>query len=90
MTAQEQENMDSLQAMNRSQAESLRLQTEQIEQLQTRIKDLTAQIAWFQRQMFGRKSEKMAALDPNQLTLFDVPTIAEEVHQAAEEASKQI
>ena len=90
MTAQEQQIMDSLQAMNKSQAESLRLQTEQIEQLQTRIKELTAQIAWFQRQMFGRKSEKMAALDPNQLTLFDVPTIAEEVHQAAEEASKQI
>ena len=57
MTAQEQQIMDSLQAMNKSQAESLRLQTEQIEQLQTRIKELTAQIAWFQRQMFGRKSE---------------------------------
>ena len=54
--------MDSLLAMNKSLTESLRLQTEQIEQLQNRIKELTAQIAWFQRQMFGRKSEKLAAL----------------------------
>lgn len=35
-----------------------------------RIKELTAQIAWFQRQMFGRKSEKHMVLG-TQLSLFD-------------------
>ena len=54
--------MDSLQAMNKSQAESLRLLTEQIEQQQNRIAELTAQIAWLKRQMFGRKSEKLRIL----------------------------
>ena len=39
--------------------------------LQKRIDELTAQVAWLNRQLFGRKSEKLAKYDPNQLTLFD-------------------
>ena len=61
MTAQEQQIWDSQQAMLKSLAESLRILTEQsekkdklIESLEARIKELTARIAWFQRQMFGR------------------------------------
>lgn len=97
MTAQEQQLWDSQQATLNSLAESLRLLTEQsakkdkmIELLEQRIKDLTAQIAWFQRQMFGRKSEKLAAIDPNQLSLFDEPEIPAEVQQAQQEATAQI
>lgn len=32
---------------------------------------LLSQIAWLNRQLFGRRSEKLVALDPNQLSLFD-------------------
>ena len=75
---------------NASQVELLSKQSAQIESLEQRIKELTARIAWFQRQMFGRKSEKLAALDPNQLSLFDQPEIPTEVKQAQEEATAQI
>ena len=39
--------------------------------LQKRIDELTAQVAWLNRQLFGRKSEKLTAYDPNQPSLFD-------------------
>ena len=62
-------------------------QAHQFEEMSMRIKELTAQIAWFQRQMFGRKSEKHMVLD-TQLSLFDnmeESAPADEKHQ--EEAS---
>jgi len=34
---------------------------------------LRARVAWFDRQVFGRKSEKLIPQDLNQTTLFDVP-----------------
>lgn len=45
-------------------------QARQIDEMSVRIKELTAQLAWFQRRMFGRSSEKRMMLD-GQLTLFD-------------------
>ena len=45
-------------------------QARQLKEMSMRIKELTAQIAWFQRQMFGRKSEKRIVPD-TQLSLFD-------------------
>ena len=45
-------------------------QSEQIKNLQERIKELTAQVAWLNRQLFGRKSEKLRAYDPNIPDLF--------------------
>lgn len=45
-------------------------QVRQLEDMSVRIKELTAQLAWFQRRMFGRSSEKRMMLD-GQLTLFD-------------------
>lgn len=54
MTADEQKMVDTLVETNK--------------QLAARIQELSAQIAWFQRQLFGRKSEKMPLIDPNQLT----------------------
>ena len=90
MTAQEQQMVDMLLKTNASQVELLSKQSKQIESLEQRIKELTAQIAWFQRQMFGRKSEKLAAVDPNPLSLFDEPEIPVAVQQAQEEATQQI
>ena len=66
MNAQEQKMLETKQGMLASQAESLRLLTEQsiekdkiIKNLEQRVAELSAQLAWFQRQMFGRKSEKL-------------------------------
>lgn len=53
----------SLSATNKKQAE-------QNEKLQERIKELTAQVAWLNRQLFGRKSEKLRIYDPNMPDLF--------------------
>ncbi len=55
--------ISSLSATNKRQAEQNR-------NLQKRIEELTAQVAWLNRQLFGRKSEKLAPFDPNQLDLF--------------------
>ena len=95
MDAQEQKMLEMMQEMLASQAESLRLLTEQIAEkdrinkaLEQRVAELSAQLAWFQRQMFGRKSEKIPLMDPNQMSLFDEP-IAPEVVQAQEVATEQ-
>lgn len=42
---------------------------EENKRLHTEIARLNANLAWFMRRMFGRKSEKLAYLDPNQLGL---------------------
>lgn len=69
----------SLSATNKDQAE-------QIRSLQERIKELTAQIAWLNRQLFGRKTEKLPVYNPDMPDLF-----AEEfavLRYQAEEASE--
>lgn len=53
----------SLSAINKQQAK-------QNEKLQERIKELTAQVAWLNRQLFGRKSEKLPVYDPGMPDLF--------------------
>ena len=53
----------SLSATNKKQAE-------QNEKLHERIKELTAQVAWLNRQLFGRKAEKVPAYNPNIQDLF--------------------
>ena len=55
--------LSSLSATNKKQAE-------QNEKLQERIKELTAQVAWLNRQLFGRKSERLRIYDPNMPDLF--------------------
>jgi len=42
---------------------------EENRQLRAQVARLNANLAWFIRRMFGRKSEKLASLDPNQLGL---------------------
>ena len=72
-----------------SQAEQIRQLTEvntklseELSGMQQRISKLLAQIAWFTRQFYGRKSEKLSRLDPNQLSLFE--TIEDEEKRLAE------
>lgn len=83
-----------LQQINACQAESLKKLTEQGEQQQAKINELLSQIAWLNRQLFGRKSEKLAHLDPNQLPLFeDLSTVKqteEEIASAREAAVEEI
>ena len=84
--------MDQIQAVDlliQSQAEQIRQLTEantklseQLSGMQQRMDKLLAQIAWFTRQFYGRKSEKLSQLDPNQLSLFDA--IADEEQRLAE------
>ncbi|MFC4672337.1 hypothetical protein ACFO6W_01380 [Dysgonomonas termitidis] len=40
-----------------------------MKRLRAAIARLNTNLAWFMRQMFGRKSEKLSRLDPNQLGL---------------------
>ena len=53
-----------LQQANSSQSESIERLTRQNEQLQNKLQELLAQVAWLNRQLFGRKSEKL--LDDSQ------------------------
>ena len=45
-----------LQQANSSQSESIERLTRQNEQLQNKLQELLAQVAWLNRQLFGRKS----------------------------------
>lgn len=67
----QQEQIAGLLETNRSLVESNGKLLEQTDALQQKIRELLSQIAWLNRQLFGRRSEKLAALDPNQLSLFD-------------------
>ncbi len=42
----------------------------EVDALNARIKELTAQVAWLNRQLYGRKSEKLPVYDPNYPDLF--------------------
>ncbi len=68
------EELAALKEINASQMKS-------IKELTARNQELLSQIAWLNRQLFGRKSEKFAHLDPNQLSLFE-----NRISQAQEEA----
>ena len=59
--------IESLSKTNDSQAKT-------IASLELRIKELSAQVAYLNRQLFGRKSEKLQAQNPLQMDLFaDIP-----------------
>jgi transposase len=71
---------EALELLIKSQADQIRQlsdanakQAEQLTDLQQKIDKLLSQIAWFTRQFYGRKSEKLSRLDPNQLNLFETP-----------------
>lgn len=81
-----------LQQVNASQAETISKLTRQNESLQKRLNELTAQVAWLNRQLFGRKSEKLPSVDSNQLDLFGdcLPDNAEEMAEARKVAVETI
>jgi len=60
------------QQLNETQAKS-------IEELTLRVQELLSQLAWLNRQLFGRRSEKFAHLDPNQPSLFEEPTVVQQL-----------
>lgn len=66
--------------------------TKQNEELVKLVKELRAQIAYFQRMQFGRKSERFIADDPNQLLLFPelYPEQAQSIEKAHEESASKI
>ena len=82
--------VEGLNASNASLSATNKEQAAQIGNLQERIKELTAQVAWLNRQLFGRKSEKHHVYDPNVPDLFaeefaDLQREAEEKREAAVE-----
>ena len=60
----------SLTKTNEEQGRQLSEQNSLIAELTAELKKMSAQIAWFQRQMFGRRSEKNISID-TQPGLFD-------------------
>ena len=92
MLAQMEMMLQPLQQANASQAETIKKLTEQNESLQSRIKELTAQVAWLNRQLFGRKSEKLHIIDPNCPDLFAgmLPENAPQIADAHDEAVEKI
>jgi len=84
-----------------TQTAALKLLQEQLLQQQKvnaalteKINDLLSQIAWLNRQLFGRKSEKLSHLDPNQPSMFEKASVlqqsAEEIETAHKVAVEQI
>ena len=92
MLSQMEMMLQPLQQVNASQAETIKKLTEQNDSLQSRIKELTAQIAWLNRQLFGRKSEKLPIIDPNYPDLFAgmLPENAQQIAAAHDEAVEKI
>ena len=73
--------MKTIEALNASIATLSEDHQKEVDSLNARIKELTAQVAWLNRQLFGRKSEKLGIIDPNQLNLF-APMQEEQAQQA--------
>ncbi|MBD5284060.1 MAG: hypothetical protein HDS31_05590 [Bacteroides sp.] len=48
---------------NEEQSRQLAVQRERIAELTAKLKRKSAQIAWFQRQIYGRRSERHIAID---------------------------
>ena len=87
----QQEQIAGLLETNRSLVESNGKLLEQTDALQRKIQELLSQIAWLNRQLFGRRSEKLAALDPNQLSLFDpVPATGQNENIREEDSSAAV
>ncbi len=82
MTAEEQKMVDMLVQANQE------LATKN-QELTTQNKELSDRIRYLLRSLFGRKSEKLPVIDPNQLSLFE-EQIPQTVVQAQEEATEKI
>ena len=84
--------MQTIESLNASIQTLSESHKKEVESLNARIKELTAQVAWLNRQLFGRKSEKLPAIDPSQLDLFAgmLPENAQQIADAHDEAVEKI
>lgn len=64
----------------------------EVESLNARIKELTAQITWLNRQLFGRKAERLPVYDPNFPDLFaeEFASLQAQAQEKCDEAVAQI
>ncbi len=62
---------------------------EEVDSLHQEINKLKAQVAYLNRQLFGRKSEKLPVYDPNQLYLFE-DQFADNMQQAQEQRDEAV
>ena len=81
-----------IESLNGSMATLSENHKKEVEALNARIKELTAQVAWLNRQLFGRKAEKLPIYDPNYPDLFAgmLPDNAQQVTEARDEAVEKI
>ncbi len=87
--------LDMIQSLNAtisSLSKTNEAQAKTISSLEHRIKELSAQVAYLNRQLFGRKSEKLQPYDPLQLDCFAdrLPENAQEIEDAREQAVETI
>ena len=92
MLSQMESMLQPLQQVNASQTETIRKLTLQNESLQSRIKELTAQVAWLNRQLFGRKSEKLPIIDSNYPDLFAgmLPDNAQQISDSRDQQFEEL
>jgi len=84
--------MKTIETLNASIATLSENHKKEVDSLNERIKELTAQVAWLNRQLFGRKSEKLPVIDPNYPDLFAgmLPENAQQIAEAHDEAVDKI
>lgn len=84
--------IEGLNASVASLSDTNKKQAEQNEKLQERIKELTAQVAWLNRQLFGRKSEKLRVYDPDMPDLFadEFSGLRQQAEEKRDEAVEKI
>ena len=84
--------LKTIESLNASIHTSSENHKKEVESLNARIKELTAQVAWLNRQLFGRKSEKLPIIDPNYPDLFAgmLPENAQQTADAHDEAVEKI
>ena len=83
--------IEGLNASVASLSDTNKKQAEQNEKPQERIKELTAQVAWLSRQLFGRKSEKLRVYDPDMPDLFadEFSGLRQQVEEKRDEAGEK-
>ena len=84
--------MQTIESLNASIQTLSESHKKEVDSLNARIKELTAQVAWLNRQLFGRKSEKLPIINPNQLDLFAamLPENVQQISEARDEAVEKI
>ena len=61
---------DTVASLSAARAEEQERHRKEVESLNARIMELTAQVAWLKRQLFGSKTEKLPVYDPSCPDLF--------------------